>query len=200
MQNEAIEPKRKIKKGLIILMISVILIGGVVAVIFFNLFGSKDYLTKQMYNIPILKDLISSKPAKEDKNAIISQLTKELKTKEEIILEYEEKLKEKDERLKEKDNSIESLKNELEKVQMENELLKQQLENKKKSLKDIAFYYQNMDSQKAAQILNNLSDEEVIQILNAMDRESVSRILESLKEEKAAKITNILLKNANMVP
>ncbi|ABY92974.1 MAG: MgtE intracellular region [Caldanaerobacter subterraneus] len=192
MQNQDIQTKRNSKIWLIILIIFLILVGGIVSAVYFNLFGSQTFLKKQLANVPVLGSLISPVPV-EDKNTQINKLTDELKAKDEKIAEYETQLKE-------KEDQINSLKAELEKVQKESDSLKQQLENKQTNLKDIASYYQNMDPQNAAQILNNMSDEDIIKILRYMDKDSASKILESLKAEKAAKITNILLKNATMIP
>ncbi|ADD02494.1 MULTISPECIES: MotE family protein [Thermoanaerobacter] len=192
MQNKDIQTNRKLKIWLAILIIFLILVGGTVLVIYFNLFESQTFLRKQLADVPVLGSLIF--PAlQEDKDSQINKLTEELKAKNEKITEYETELKE-------KEDQINKLKAELEKVQKERELLKQQLENKQTSLKDIASYYQNMDPQNAAQILNNMSDEDVINILGYMNKDSASKILESLNADKAAKITNILLKNATMMP
>ncbi|MGB9779298.1 MotE family protein [Caldanaerobacter sp.] len=192
MQKEQVQEVKRPKVKLFIILAFILIVISTFLLVFFNVGGSQTFITKKLSSIPFLKGVVSPS-VREDKDAIIGKLNEEIQRKEAIISENEQKIKE-------QEAQIESLKKEIEELKSENLLLKQQFESRQNSLKDIATYYQNMDPQRAAEILGNLSDQEIINVLITMNKDSASKILEALKPEKAAKITNILLKEATMVP
>ena len=74
------------------------------------------------------------------------------------------------------------------------ESLQLQLSQKVDDIKSISKLYENMDAQRAAQILTELDDvETVILILKNIKKEKTADILENMDPKTAAYITNKML-------
>lgn len=68
-------------------------------------------------------------------------------------------------------------------------VLQDKLETKLQNIKDLAQYYELMETRNAAKILENTDDDFIIQLFSQMKKETASEILSNLDPKKAAAIT-----------
>lgn len=193
MQKEETVNKRKPIK-LVITIIAAILIMLVVGLLFyFNIGGISNLTLKYFSTVPILKGLIQVKPTTNYADEL-KRLTDELNAKQKELQNAEASLSD-------KQKQIEALQSQLQQQQNDFNNLKLQVNSKKTDLKTLATYYENMDPQDAANILNQITDNNIlIGILSNMSKDNASQILEQLDPKKAADITKILYTNASTTP
>lgn len=193
MQKEETVNKRKPIK-LVITIIAAILIMLVVGLLFyFNIGGISNLTLKYFSTVPILKGLIQVKPTTNYTDEL-KRLTDELNAKQKELQNAEASLSD-------KQKQIEALQSQLQQQQNDFNNLKLQVNSKKTDLKTLATYYENMDPQDAANILNQITDNNIlIGILSNMSKDNASQILEQLDPKKAADITKILYTNASTTP
>lgn len=184
--------KRPLRLSIIIFIaIFIILVVGLL--FYFNIGGISSHALKYLSNVPVLKGLIQVKPTTNYADEI-KKLNEELSIKQKELQSVQSALSDKEKR-------IEQLQSQLQKQQDEINSLKVQSNAKKTDLKTLATYYENMDPQNAANILNQITDNNIlIGILGNMNKDNASKILEQLDPKKAADITKILYTNASTVP
>ena len=78
---------------------------------------------------------------------------------------------------------------ELETLESELNVAKEKLETKLKNIKDLARYYELMETRNAARIMENMDDEFIIQLFQNMRNDTVAEILSNLDSKKSASIT-----------
>ncbi|ADL68964.1 hypothetical protein BFT35_04535 [Thermoanaerobacterium thermosaccharolyticum] len=193
MQKEETGNERRPLRLIIIIFIAIFIILVVGLLFYFNIGGISNHTLKYFSNIPILKGLIQVKPTTNYADEL-KKLTSELNTKQKELQNAEISLSD-------KQKQIDELQLQLQKQQNELNSLKVQVNSKKTDLKTLATYYENMDPQNAANILNQITDNNIlIGILGNMNKDNASKILEQLDPKKAADITKILYTNASTVP
>lgn len=192
MQSQPVVNKKSPIK-IILIIAAIIIILGSGALFYFNVGGISDYTLMNLSKIPLLKGFIQVKQPtnSEDK---LKKLADELAVK-------EKQLQDKETSLNDRQKQLETLQAQLDKQQSDLNNLKLQLDSKKTDLKTLATYYENMDPQNAANILNQIKDDNVlVSILSNMNKDSASKILEQLNPQRAASITKILFTNASTIP
>jgi flagellar motility protein MotE (MotC chaperone) len=163
------------------------------ALFYFNIGGISNRVLTQISKIPIFKNMISAKKVDNSQD--------QLKNLENELSQKEKKLNEREASLNDKQKQLDDLQMQLNKKESDLNNLKLQLDAKKTSMKDLATYYDNMDPQNAAGILNKISDDNiVITILSNMNKDSASKILSFMNADRAAQITKILVNNAQKIP
>ena len=187
---------KKIKKLLIILLSLAILAGAFYMLIYFNVIKTPAFLDR-------IKETASSGISKA--NAVILQ--KELK-----------KVKEENDILKKsvtaKNHELEVLQKKLADMELLREAAEQDIQNyqaqiielndklsasvegdssKRVTYKEMAKYYNAMNTKDAAEILSKLSDEDVIGIISAMDTDTAAEVLQKMSRDKAAAVSRKML-------
>ncbi len=172
--------------GAVVFLVIIIL---VIAVIFYLIFLSPDSLN------PSVKAFVKKVPFLSEK-LVQSEGKKKLDTLKENLDEERAKIESEWAKIEEQKRDLEDRKSILDKKEqeltdLEHQMtgLKTQLETSLKDIKDVAQYYELMEPNNAAKILNDLEDEFIVHLFKNMKKESVSRILAILDPKKAASVT-----------
>jgi len=88
-----------------------------------------------------------------------------------------------------RESQLEQRQLEIEATERELAALQDELEEKLQNVKNLAQYYELMETRSAAKILENTDDEFIIQLLSQMKKETASEILSNFDPKKAAAIT-----------
>lgn len=174
------------KKKSVILGASVFLVIILTIAVFFN-FLSLDFISIKALpgKIPFLNAKLAESEGKENLDMLKETLDEE---KDKIQAEWitiEEQKKD----LEDKESILDKKEQELADLEHQLTGLKTQLETSLKDIKDVAQYYELMEPNNAAKILNDLEDEFIVHLFKNMKKESVSRILASIDPKKAASVT-----------
>ena len=186
-ENRSKKKKKKKRKGLLIfLIVFLILAGASFAAVYFNLFGAKNVLDGLIKKTPFAKS--TSKTQSIDLQKVYEKQILDLQKQKEAL---QSKLS-----LLEKQNA--NLQKQIEDLTMKiTDLTSKQLYAQNKT-KYFASLLQNMDSKKAAKIVENLLDTDS-QLANSMletiPSETASEILSNIAPEKTIKLLGI--SNAN---
>ncbi len=170
----------------IILLVVLLLISGAFAAMYFDVVKPPQFIK----NIPIIgKVLTEDQKDKKDKGVVedpelaeIERLKLELEDAEALIADLEEENSE----LKRQLNAVEKERDELKAVNEENSARTEQL-------KQLAHYYSNMKTKKAAAIMAELDDNTIIGILSNMKDETAAGIIGELEPQRAASLTQKML-------
>lgn len=139
---------------------------------------------------PTLAKLFVKQPNKESKKAQELEKQHQLleEEKKQIDAEWDE-LEEAKQELSNREALLLEKQGELEELEKELGVLQDKLETKLKNIKELAQYYELMETRDAAKILANTEDEFIIQLISHMKKEKASEILSNLEPKKAASIT-----------
>lgn len=179
-------------RGVILGVIIFIFVIIAATVIYFDFFPNLDSLHPSfetfVKKIPFLHGKILES---EDKQAL-DMLRQALDEEKEKIRSEWKMIEDQKRDLEDRMNDLEKKEQALEDLARELTGLKADLESSLIELKDIAQYYELMESSKAAEILNGLEDEFITNLLKNMKKEPASRILERLDPQKAASVTKTM--------
>lgn len=169
-----------------IVMFIVLFIAAGIVFYYFNLFEFKDTIENGILSVPVVSNAVQDK-IKSDKDAL-NQEKKDLdKTKEE--------LNKKNKQLTTKENNLNNQEKQMTKIQEDLIQKQQKVTGTQSSIEDLVKYYQAMDPESAANILNNVSDENtLILIFKSMSKSSASQIMQNMDPKIVAKITQDMLK------
>ncbi len=190
ISNEPIQSNDKKINAKIVALILVftLVVSGILAYVF-NI-GDMKKKTAKFIN-PIFKKK-SSKEVEEKKK--IADDMERLELEKEKILQLQTKLDTIRTDLELREKELTERETELMQREEEIESLQLQLSQKVDDIKSISKLYENMDAQRAAQILTELDDvETVILILKNIKKEKTADILENMDPKTAAYITNKML-------
>jgi len=180
-ENKPKKKEKKKRKGLLIfLIIFLILAGASFAAVYFNLFGAKNALDTFLKKTPLVKNKAQTVDIQKVYEKQIADLQKQ---KESLLAKLS---------LLEKQNS--NLQKQIEDLTIKlNDLVSKQTEAQNRT-KYFASLLQNMDSKKAAKIVENLLDTDVQvanSVLEAIPSETASEILSNIAPEKTIKLLGI---------
>lgn len=190
ISNEPIQSNdKKINTKIVaLILVFTLVVSGILAYVF-NI-GDMKKKTAKFIN-PIFKKK-SSKEVEEKKK--IADDMERLELEKEKILQLQTKLDTIRTDLELREKELTERETELMQREEEIESLQLQLSQKVDDIKSISKLYENMDAQRAAQILTELDDvETVILILKNIKKEKTADILENMDPKTAAYITNKML-------
>jgi flagellar motility protein MotE (MotC chaperone) len=149
--------------------------------------------------VPVLNNII---PDPAPKLVIKSDGSNDWKKK---YLQNEQVLKEKDQKIAELNKEINSNQKEDDNLKKSNDELQKQLEKKQTQkfqdqMKQIAGIYANMQSSKAASILESMSLADASFTVSLLEQDQQSSILESMKDAKKAASITMMLNEIAMLP
>lgn len=177
--------KKKVSFGGIFSIFLLIVIAGVVGVIYFDLFGSRQ----------ILVDVLElGKPTQvqlDELNAKISELA----TKEEEYNSTIFNLNKREKEVTDKEKELDAKEKELENKESELNTLKNSVVSGKNDLKTMAKMFELMDAKKAAKAIGDMEKvEDIIVLLANMDSEKSALILDNIDTKMATKIMDEVTK------
>jgi flagellar protein FlbB len=160
-----------------------------IAVIFYFNFLSLDSFHPSVKalagKIPFVSAKLTESESKKNLDMLKETLDKEKTRIESEWVTIEQQMRD----IEDKKNILDKKEQELTDLEHQLTGLKTQLETSLKDIKDVAQYYELMEPNNAAKILNDLEDDFIVHLFKNMKKESVSRILANLDPKKAASVT-----------
>ncbi|WP_246110657.1 MotE family protein [Thermosediminibacter litoriperuensis] len=171
--------------------VAIVLFTTLIAGVFFYLWFIKagkaePALSNAISKIPFIGARFSSRTAEE--KIVLEEIEKErsmLQAEWDKINRQMDEINKKQEELKNKEIELKTKEEEL-------NLAKAKMDESEKNMKNIAQYYELMETGRAARIIESMEDEFVIQIFRNMKKESVAEILANMDPKRAAAITKKL--------
>ncbi|WP_026485917.1 MotE family protein [Caldanaerobius polysaccharolyticus] len=155
-------------------------------VVYFNFFNIKDAVIKQLSSIPVVKNVVVSYSLSSTQEKIAKEM--------DYIRSEKLKLQQRENQLNAKEADIKTQQEKLMKLQKSLDDREKLLNSKEVQIKDLVKYYENMDPQSAASILEKMQDSnQVALILKNMQKSSAAQIMQNMNPDTAAKITQIMM-------
>lgn len=191
MSNEAVKSSEigKSGKSIIIIILMAIVIASLIFLYFFNIGGIRDNTSK------LLNSIFKKSADKEVMQEKETQKAMEqIELEKEKILYAQAKLNDAKLELDTKQKELENRETELLEREKEIDQLEEQLSQKVEDIKIVSKLYEQMDAQRAAEILTELENmDTIIAILKNVKKENTAEILENMDPKTAANITNMML-------
>lgn len=160
------------------------LISGVL--VYFNFFNLKTTIVKQFSSIPVVKNIVASNSLSSAEDKINKEM--------DYIRNEKIKLQQKADQLNAREAALKAKEDSLAKLQKSLDEQKSMLQSQSVQIKDLVKYYENMDPQAAAGILEKIQDSnKVAIILKNMQKQAAAQIMEKMNPDTAAKITQIMM-------
>lgn len=191
MPNEAVKPRegRKSRKSVIIFILVAIVIASLAFIYLLNIGGIKTNTVK------LLNSIFKKSADREVMREIETQKTMEqIQLEKEKISYAQTKLNEAKLEIDTKQKELEDRETELLEREKEIDQLEEQLSRKVEDIKNVSKLYEQMDAERAAEILMEIENmDTIIAILKNIKKENTAEILENMDPKTAANITNMML-------